>query len=92
MAISHSRIAVSGTTPTLLTVDGVESANSVTIQIQNLGADAMYVGGSNVSTTSYGIALVPGSAITVDNLSARDELYAIAATDGEYVAILRVSR
>lgn len=92
MAISHARIAVSGTTPTLLTVDGVESTNSVTLQVQNLGADSMYIGGADVSTTSYGIALVPGSAMVVDRLSARDELYAIAEVDGEYVAILRVSR
>jgi hypothetical protein len=92
MAISHARIEVSTATPTLLTVEGTESATSVTLQVQNLGAGAMYLGGAGVSGISYGIALVPGSAVTLDRLSARDEIYAVAQNPGEFVALLRVSR
>lgn len=92
MAISHARIEVSTSTPTLLTVDGAESSTSVTLQVQNLGTGAMYVGGAGVSNISYGVALVPGSAIALDRLSARDEIYAVAQNPGEFVAVLRVSR
>lgn len=92
MAVSHARIAVSGSTPTLLTTEGAEPVNSVTVQVQNLGEGFMYVGGQGVTTSSYGVAIAPGAAVTLNQLSPRDELYALAQNSGEFVAVLKVSR
>lgn len=92
MAVSHERILTSTTTPTLITLPGREDGTSVTIQVQNLGAGAMYLGGEGVSSTNYGVSIVPGAAVTVDKLPPQDELYIIAQDPNEYVAVLRVSR
>lgn len=92
MAISHERLQVSAYTPTMVTIPGREKFNSTTIQVQNLGEGAMYLGGAGLTETEYGVSIVPGGAVTVDRLSADDELYALAQIDGEYVAVLRVSR
>ena len=73
-------------TPTLLTItDGVDSPN--TISVQNTDASAtIYLGGSNVSSSSYGVKLAAGQIWSAD-LGAYDKLYA-TGTAGVAVLIL----
>jgi len=91
MAVSHARIAVNNTTAVAVT-DLTDDYNSVTIQVQNLGTGAAYLGGAGVTSTSYGVSIVAGGAVTIDKLPANNELYVIHADASAYVAVLRVSR
>ena len=91
MAISHARIAVNNTTAVAVT-DLADSYTSITISVQNLGTGVAYLGGVGVSSTSYGLSIVAGGAVTIDNLSAKDELYVIHQDSSAYVAVIRVSR
>lgn len=91
MAITHERIAVTNAYATRVTeVD--KTYNQVSISIQNLGEGACYLGGSDVSDVEYGISIVAGGAVTVDNISATDELFVIHQDSSTHVAVLRVSR
>ena len=69
MALSHARIAINDSTPTIVTVVGAESKVNCTVQVQNLGTEAVYLGASNLTATSYGVSIVPGGAVTIDNLA-----------------------
>jgi hypothetical protein len=91
MAISHARIAVNNTTPVAVT-DLTDTATSITISVQNLGTGVAYLGGAGVTSTSYGMSIVAGGAVTVANLAAKDELYVLHTDASAYVAILRVIR
>jgi hypothetical protein len=91
MAITHSRIAVNSSTAVAVTSLS-DTYSSVTISIQNLGTGAAYLGTSGVTSTSYGMSIVAGGAVTVANIPANDELYVIHQDASAYVAVLRVSR
>lgn len=91
MAVSHARIAVNSSTAVAVT-DTSDAFTSVTIQVQNLGTGVAYLGGAGVTSTSYGISIVSGGAITIDNIPANDELYVIHQDSSAYVAVIRVSR
>jgi hypothetical protein len=73
-------------TPTLLTVtDGVDGPN--TISIQNTDATAVaYIGGENVTSSSYGVKLTAGQVWSAD-LGPYDKIYAVG-TAGVAVLIL----
>jgi hypothetical protein len=91
MAVSHARIAVNSSTAVAVT-DTSDAFTSVTVQVQNLGTGAAYLGGAGVTSTSYGVSIVAGGAVTIDNLPANDELYVIHQDSSAYVSVLRVSR
>jgi hypothetical protein len=91
MAISHARIAVNNTTAVAVT-NLADSYSSVTISVQNLGTGVAYLGTAGVTSTSYGMSIVAGGAVTVANLSTNDELYVIHTDASAYVAVIRVSR
>ena len=63
-------------TPTLLTItDSIDTQN--TISVQNTSDSAtLYLGGSSVSSSSYGVRLLAGQIWSAD-LGAYDELYAV---------------
>jgi hypothetical protein len=92
MAITHARIAINDSTPTQVTPNDDLIKTNCTIQIQNLGSEAVYIGGEGLTQSSYGVSVVPGGAVTIDNLSTKDEVYALSATGNSYVAVLRVGR
>lgn len=94
MPLSHARIAINNTTPTLLTFAGreVNPGTSLTLQVQNLGTNAVYIGGAGLTSTSYGVSVVAGGAVVIDDLTADDEVYALDSTGASYVAVLRMSR
>lgn len=91
MAVSHARIAVNNTTAVAVT-DLSDTYNSVTLSVQNLGTGVAYLGTTGVTSTSYGMSIVAGGAVTVDNLPSNNELYVIHSDASAYVAVLRVSR
>ena len=70
-------LTLSGT-PTLLTIsDTVEGSN--TISVQNTDpSETIYMGESNVTSSSYGIKLAPGQMWSAD-LGPYDKLYAVGA-------------
>jgi hypothetical protein len=92
MAISHARVAINATTPVQVTPADDAAKMSCTIQVQNLGSEAVYLGGENLTATSYGVSIVAGGAVTIDNLSPKDEVYALSASGSSYVAVLKVGR
>lgn len=91
MTISHASIAVNNSTAVAVT-DLADDYNQVTISVQNLGTGVAYLGGAGVTSTSYGMSIVAGGAVTVDNLASKDELYVIHQDASAYVAVIRVSR
>jgi len=91
MAVSHARIAVNNSTAVAVT-DLTDNYNQVTISVQNLGTGVAYLGTAGVSSTSYGFSIVAGGAVSIDNISSKDELYVIHTDASTYVAVMRVSR
>lgn len=91
MSVTHARLAVNNTTPVAVT-DLSDNFTSVTISVQNLGTGVAYLGTTGVSSTSYGMSIVAGGAVTIANLAAKDELYVIHQDASAYVAVLRVNR
>ena len=100
MALTHSVIALNASTATLLNNDpavtvGPETRNTWqygSVSIQNTDASiVVYVGASNVTSTSYGVALAAGASITLDSLSPSEKVYAIAASGTPKVATLMVT-
>lgn len=94
MGLFHKRVEVSDTTETLLTSSLPDTtANSITIQIQNLGDDILYIGGENdFDSTHYGASIVPGGALTIDNLTGKDVVKALSASGTGYAGVLIVRR
>lgn len=75
-------------TPSLLTIeDGLETPNTVSIQNTSDSA-TVYLGGTNVTSSSYGVRLLPGQIWSAD-LGAYDELYAVGTGT---VAVLILER
>lgn len=95
MAISHARVAINNVTPTKVTPnDWVELGpkTNCTIQIQNLGEDAVYIGAEGLTNTSYGVSIAAGATLTIDDLPPYDEVYALCSTSSGYVGVLKVVR
>jgi hypothetical protein len=92
MAISHARIAINASTVTQVSATDDEGKTSHSLQVQNLGSTAVYLGGLGLTSTSYGVSIVPGGAVTIDNLAPKDEVYALSASGDSFVAVLRIVR
>jgi hypothetical protein len=99
MALTHALVSLNSSTAVLLNSDatvtnGVETRYTWqygTISIQNVDASAtVYIGGSTVSSTSYGISLAAGSSVTLDSLGPEELVYAIS-TGSSKVGILMVT-
>jgi len=88
----HARVAINAITPVQVTPTDDDAKTNCTIQIQNLGLSAVYVGGAGLTNTSYGVSVVSGGTVTIDNLAPKDEVYALSASGDSYVAVIKVSR
>jgi hypothetical protein len=85
----HAIVVLSDTTPTLVSQEGKVFLGE-DLTIQNIdGSAEVFVGGPDVSTTSYGFKLAPGGAISFE-VPARDKIYVISDTDESEVAVLRL--
>ena len=87
MALRHERITITDE-PTLLSA--VEAGrDGQTVLIQNpANAVTVYLGSSNVSTTSYGYLLTNGTDFAID-LQVDEAIYGIVASSTQVVNILR---
>jgi hypothetical protein len=92
MALTHARIAINDTNPVPVTPVGTEAGMNLTLMVQNLGESAVYLGGIGLTATEYGVSIVPGGAVTIDNLSRKDDVYALSSDGDSYVAVLTVGR
>lgn len=88
----HARVAINDVSPTQVSPLDDSSQTNCTIQVQNLGESAVYVGGAGLSATSYGASIVPGGAITIDDLPPKAEVFALSSVGESYVAVLKVVR
>lgn len=87
MATSHSITVLSDTEATRLTPNGLHSGMDITIQ--NIHESAyVYIGGTGVTTSSFGYKLSPGLAVSFE-LPGRDSLYAVSDTDESSIAVLK---
>jgi hypothetical protein len=85
---NHAIISLSNTESTRLTPNGVHSGLDITVQNINESA-YIYLGGEgSLNPEDFGYRLAPGAAWSVE-LPGTDSLYAVADTDGAYVAILQ---
>jgi len=85
----HAKIILSNSAATALTPSGTHSGMDITIQ--NIDSSAyVYVGGANVTTSSFGYRLNPGNAISFE-LPGKDALYAISDTDESEIAVLKTN-
>jgi len=85
----HSIITLSSTQPTRVSSRASHSGEDITIQ--NVDPEAIvYLGGEDVSSSSFGFVLVPGAAWSVE-LPPKNEIYAISESNGSSVAVLKVS-
>jgi hypothetical protein len=77
--IRHAIKTLSTTTPLELTIeDSINGVNTFIVQNTN-DADYVYIGNSNVSSSSYGFMLYPRQAFTAE-LRPSDRLYAVASS------------
>ena len=75
-------------TPTELTIDdAINTPNTVSVQNTD-GSATLYIGGPNVSSSSYGVKLVAGQ-IWSGDLGAYDKIYAVGTGT---VAVLILER
>jgi hypothetical protein len=95
MAIQGLPITV-GTTATALSLttgfsDLIKyNQNGQSISVQNPSPSVtVYLGGSNVTSSSYGYALLPGQTYIVD-LNSGEHLYAVVSSSTQQVNVVRV--
>lgn len=91
--IAHAAVTVGTTATNLLagTPDSFPEAGQVvrTIALQNNGTVTAYLGGANVTSSSYGFALAAGQSVSFD-LTAKDVLYAAVATGTSPLNVLHL--
>jgi hypothetical protein len=92
MSLTHNLVTLNSSTPVKLTAEAIDPFynRDVAVSMQNVDSSInIYIGGSNVTSSSYGFRLIPGGALSLD-VSAGDDLYAIAASGTPSVAVILV--
>lgn len=92
MTLSHAKVAINATTAVPVTPTGTEAGMNLSLQVQNLGTKNVYIGNKTVTSSSYGAVIVPGGTLSIDNLSRKDDVYALSAEGSSFVAVLIVGR
>jgi hypothetical protein len=94
-SLSNSAAIILEPAPTDITVnlETYPTWNSFSMSIQNVHASAVvYLGGPDVTSSSYGVKLVPGAVISFDFFNKDTNLYAISDTNNSQVGLLIVRR
>ena len=87
MALSHAIVSV-GTTATLLS-SSTAGRDGQTVLVQNpSGGATVYLGGTGVTTSSYGFILEGGVAFAID-LQDNESLYGVVASSTQSVSVIR---
>jgi hypothetical protein len=90
MAVTHAHVSVAATATVVAapTTEYHGARDRVGVSIQNIGAATVYLGGSDVTTTSYGYQLAAGASMSID-LEYGDTLYGVVAAGTNVVAVLK---
>jgi hypothetical protein len=86
---THNLTTLGSSTAVRLTPNGIHSGLTVTVQNTD-ASNFVYLGGEGVTTTAFGLKLIPGAIASFD-LSAWDALYAIASASNTKAAVLTTS-
>ena len=87
MALTHGIVSV-GTTATLLSA-AESGRDGQTVLVQNpTGGANVFLGGTGVTTASYGYLIVAGSAFAID-LQAGESLFGVVASSTQSVSVIR---
>lgn len=91
MQTRHKIISLSTSSPSALTYeDTIQSSYTLIVQNNN-NSGYVYVGASDVSTSSYGYKIYPGQGLTVE-LSAFNRIYAVSSNGGMTASLLVIER
>lgn len=93
MALDHQLITLSASGNTQLNFSASalpDYCQGVTISVQNVSNNTVYLGNGNTSSVSYGFKLSPGQAFSAD-LDPYDNLHGIASASGTQVAVTRLT-
>ena len=93
MKIKHSLMEFSDSTPTQIPQDFGDAVHySVSFSLQNIDESAViYIGDSSVSSSSFGVKLIPGATASFEGVSRNSGLYAVSSVNGSVCALLRMS-
>ena len=87
MALAHGIVAV-GTAATLLSA-ATAGRDGQTVLVQNPSGGAnVFLGGTGVTTASYGYLITAGSAFAID-LQAGESLFGVVASSTQNVSVIR---
>jgi hypothetical protein len=86
---THNLTTLGSSTAVRLTPNGLHSGLTVTVQNTD-ASNFVYLGGEGVTTTAYGLKLIPGAIVSLD-LNGLDALYAIASASNTKAAVLITS-
>lgn len=87
MALTHAQVSV-GTTATLLSATGA-GRDGQTVLVQNpTTGQSVYIGGTGVTTASYGFLLLAGTAFSIE-LQDGEGIYGVVASSTQAVGVIR---
>jgi hypothetical protein len=87
MALTHAQVSV-GTTATLLSATGA-GRDGQTVLVQNpTNGQSVYIGGTGVTTASYGFLLLAGTAFAIE-LQDGEGIYGVVASSTQTVGVIR---
>lgn len=92
MPLNHAKVTINATAPTRLTPEGQEAGIGLSIQVQNISAVDVYVGGEGLTSTSFGCKVAPGAACSLEGLTTLDEVYALSSSGDADVAVMMARR
>ncbi len=91
MQTRHKIVTLSTSSPVALTYeDTVQSSYTLVVQNNN-DSGYIYLGSSDVTTSSYGYRIYPGQGFTVE-LSAFSRIYAVCSANTMTAAVLVIER
>lgn len=91
MQTRHKIVTLSTSTPVALTYeDNIQSSYTLVIQNNN-DSGYVYIGASNVTTSSYGYKIYPGQGFTIE-MSSLNRIYAVCSSNTMTVAVLVIER
>ncbi len=87
MAVTHNIVSVGTTATVISTAANDRDGHSVCVQNPS-ASTTVYIGGTGVTTTDYGVALAGGADISIDLLQG-EILYGVVASSTQSVNVLR---
>ena len=101
MALSHATVALNSSTAVDLNANAIITDpvtgeknytwQSATVYVENVDTAAtVYLGSSGVTSSNYGISLLPGASVSIDLLGGNENVWAISSGSSN-VAVLLVT-